>query len=463
VKSSRRANVQRYHASEDVLKDWSSNTRILLGFALGAGSGLAANLLWYGNPRLTWFLDQVSAPIGDVFIRLIFMIILPLIISALILGVTGLGDLERLRRLGIRYLLLTALMATVMVGAACLFELLIKPGTHVSPTQRAAMATRYGVEAALDEAQAKQFKGVLPALVELIPDNPVRHLASALTVHDEGHGLPSVLIFSLFLGVAILVGPAKETEALERFFRSLFAVSMNVIGFAIRLTPFCIIFVAFDLTARLGLDLLASLSMYLLTFLLVWLFAFAVVFPLCVRWLAGRSPVRFYGQVRSAFWFAFVTSSTSATYPIALRTATEKLGISDSRARFVLTLGAVANQSGSAIFLAVSSLFLADIFGIPLSGAQRMEVFALSVAAAFATPGVPGGNLPLLATFCLLFGIPPRAVAVVVSVDRLLDMGVTTVNVVGDLVVAAVLGRVRPGRGTVEETGLALAETVEAR
>jgi dicarboxylate/amino acid:cation (Na+ or H+) symporter, DAACS family len=239
----------------------------------------------------------------------------------------------------------------------------------------------------------------------------------------------------------MLAGPAEEVEIVERFLRGLFDVSMNVVNLAIRLTPFCVVFIAFNFAARLGLGLLSSLSMYVLTFFAGWAIAYGVIFPVLLRWLGGRSPVRFYRDIEEPFWFAFVTSSSSATYPLALRTTQEKLGIPESTARFVLTLGSVANQTGSCLFAVVSSLFLADIFGVRLTGTQQLEILALSIAIAFATPGVPGGDLPLLATFCILFGIPPTAVALVVSVNRLLDIGVTTINVGGDLVVASILAR----------------------
>jgi DAACS family dicarboxylate/amino acid:cation (Na+ or H+) symporter len=303
------------------------------------------------------------------------------------------------------------------------------------------------VEAAEDEVRAKEFPGLLPAIVGLIPDNPVRHLGQALTVHDQGMGLPALLVFSLFFSVAILLGPAEVMDVVLRFIRGLFAVSMNIVNLAIRLTPFCIVFVAFNFAARLGFDLMSSLSMYVATFFLGWLAAYAVLFPLLLSLFGGRSALDFYRRIKEPFWFAFVTSSSSATYPLALETAKEKLGIPESTARFVLTLGAVANQTGSTLFAVVSSLFLADVFGVRLSGAQQLEILALGVAVAFATPGVPGGDLPLLATFCLLFGIPTRAVALVIGVNRLLDVGVTTINVGGDLVVASILGRGERGKG----------------
>jgi DAACS family dicarboxylate/amino acid:cation (Na+ or H+) symporter len=422
---------------------WSETNRIVGGFAAGALGGLVANLLLPDDPRLKWVLDQLVAPVGELFLRLIFMMIIPLIISAFILGVTGLRSMDRLRRIGGRYVLLVAGMATVMVGSSILVDRAIKPGRFVSEARRGALAVEYDAEAARDEAVAKEFPGLLPGLVSLVPDNPVLHLSRALTVHDDGRGLPAILIFSLFFSVAMLAGPADQMEVLERFFRGLIAVCMNVVSFTLKLAPLCIVFIAFDFAARLGLELMSSLSMYVVTYFAVCLVAFGALFPIVIWWLGKQSPLDFYRKIKEPFWFAVVTSSSSATYPIALRTSVEKLKLPESTVRFVLTLGTVANQSGASIYVAVSSLFLASIFGVHLTGSQQLELFALSVGFAFATPGVPGGILPLMATVCLLFGIPPRAVALLVSVDRLLDMGGTAVNVVGDLVVAAVLARAK--------------------
>jgi DAACS family dicarboxylate/amino acid:cation (Na+ or H+) symporter len=420
---------------------WSETNRIIGGFAAGALAGLAANVLFPGDPRLKWLLDQIVAPVGELFLRLIFMMIIPLIVSAFILGVTGLRSINRLRRIGGRYVFLVLGMATVMVASAMLIDGVVKPGRFVSATRRGALEVEYDAEASKDEAMAKEFPGLLPGLVSLVPDNPVLYLSRALTVHDDGRGLPAILIFSLFFSVAMLAGPAEQMEVLEQFFRGLIAVCMNVVSFTLRLAPLCIVFIAFDFAARLGLDLMSSLSMYVVTYFAVCLVALGVLFPIVIWWLGKQSPLDFYRKVKAPFWFAVATSSSSATYPIALRTSVEKLGLPESTVRFVLTLGTVANQSGASIYVAVSSLFLASIFGVHLTGFQQLELFALSVGCAFATPGVPGGILPLMATVCLLFGIPPRAVALLVSVDRLLDMPGTAVNVVGDLVVTAVLAR----------------------
>ncbi|HKC26143.1 MAG TPA: dicarboxylate/amino acid:cation symporter [Thermoanaerobaculia bacterium] len=418
---------------------------MLAGFIVGALGGLSVNLLLPHDARVAWLLDQVIEPVGEVFLRLVFMIIIPLIVSAFILGVTGLKTWDRVRSMGIRYVLFVLGMTVVLVGAAELTEAVVHPGRGITAEQRAELSARYGVEAAKDEIEAKEFPGLGKALVGLIPDNPIGHLSRALTVHDNGLGLPAVLIFSLFVAIAILMGPPAEMELLTRFFAGLFALSMNIVTIALKIAPFCIVFIAFGFTARLGLDLISSLSLYVATFFLAWLVAFGVVFPFVIWRFGGRSPLDFYRKIREPFWFAFVTSSSSATFPISLRTAKEQLGIPESKVRFVLTLGAVANQIGSSIFIAISMLFLADVFGVRISGVQELEIYALCVAFAFATPGVPGGNLPLLATLCLMFGIPAPAVALVVSVDRLMDMGVTTINVVGDLVLATVLAKADRG------------------
>jgi DAACS family dicarboxylate/amino acid:cation (Na+ or H+) symporter len=248
-----------------------------------------------------------------------------------------------------------------------------------------------------------------------------------------------LLIFSLFVSLAMLMGPEERVRPLVDFFQAVFSVCTNVAKIALKLTPVCLLFLAFDAAARLGLDLLASLLLFLVTFYAAWLFAFGVAFPISLRFLGGRAPIAFYRQISEPMWFAATTTSSCATFPLSLRTATEKLGLPESRVKFVLTLGMVANQLGASVFLAISALFLADIFNIALTNMMRLEIFALCVGFGFACPGVPGGLMPLLATLCLLLGIPPKAVAIVLSVERIVDIGVTTINVGADLVLASVL------------------------
>jgi DAACS family dicarboxylate/amino acid:cation (Na+ or H+) symporter len=419
--------------------------RILAGLGVGAAGGLVARAA--ASPAgLAVFVRNVAEPVGQVFLRLIFMVVLPLVVSALILGVAQMGDVRRLGRIGLKTLLLTLLFsgASVLIGIGA--ANLVRPGARLSPEKRKAL-----VEATKDKApkaveQAKQAKPLRDVLLDLIPKNPVQEMVGALDGSSPGGGMLAVMFFALMIGIAITVSPGR-TAGLVSALEGLYDVSMVIIGWAMRLAPLGVAALVFSLTAVLGLDLLRTLGLYVLTVVAALAVHAFGVYSLALRFLAGRSPRAFFPAVSEAMLTAFGTSSSSATLPTSLRVAEEKLRLKPDVSRFVLTVGATANQNGTALYEGITVLFLAQVFGVDLTFGQQFVVLLMSVMAGIGTAGVPGGSLPLVVMVLITVGVPAEGIAIILGVDRILDMCRTVVNVTGDLVVASCVDPGRPGGG----------------
>jgi DAACS family dicarboxylate/amino acid:cation (Na+ or H+) symporter len=246
----------------------------------------------------------------------------------------------------------------------------------------------------------------------------------------------AVMFFALFFGVAMIFVPEK-TRTLADFLEGLYAVCMKIIGFAMWLAPFGVACLVFALTARLGLSLVPPLLGFIVTVLLGLALQLAVVYPVVLWLFARRSPWSFFRGISDAVLTAFGTSSSNATLPTALRVAEEDLRLPREVSHFVLTIGATGNQNGTALFEGVVVLFLAQVFHVELTLVQQITVVLMAMLAGVGTAGVPGGSLPLIVIVMQSVGVPGEGIGLILGVDRLLDMCRTTLNVTGDLTIAA--------------------------
>jgi len=426
----------------------SRSARILVGLVLGLTLGLAAGWLFAsGGPlaghvsSLGWWIDEVIQPVGRIFLRIIFMVVIPLILSAIVIGTMEMGDIRTLGRIGVRTLLITVLLSGVSVGIALGLVNILRPGHALSGEKRDALVAAYSGDSQKNIERAGRARPLSQTLLNFIPENPLAEAANAFNPDNPGGGLLAVMVFSLFVGVAMTVAPPERTAALRGVFEGMFEVSMTIIGFALRLAPLGVACLGFAVAARLGADLFVTLGFYTATVLLGLSLHQFVIYPLVLRILARRSPVEFFRGAKDAMVTAFSTSSSNATLPISLRVAENDLGIPPRVARFVLTVGASANQNGTALYEGITVLFLAQVFGVDLSFAQQVVVALMCVMAGIGTAGVPGGSLPLVVGVLLSINVPAEAIAIILGIDRFLDMCRTTLNVTGDLVVAAVVSR----------------------
>jgi Na+/H+-dicarboxylate symporters len=424
---------------------WSRPTLILGGLLLGALVGLWVHHL-VDSPeekaRLAWWLAEVVQPLGRLFIRIIFMVVIPLVFSAIVLGVAEMGDLRKLGRVGLKSVGATFLFSGVGVAIALGVAGFFSPGKSLDPETRASLIAEYGADAAgkvaIGEAKSPP---VAETLLDLIPQNPLTEAVNAFTPNYTGGGLISVMVFSLFFGVALALLPAERGAPLLAVLRAVFDVCLQIIEFAMKLAPVGVACLGFALTSTLGLGLVKTLGAYIGVVILGLALHQFVSYPIFLATLARRSPLAFFRQSREAIVTAFATSSSNATLPVSLRVAEQNLGIPARISRFVLTVGASANQNGTALYEGVTVLFLAQVFGVDLSIGQQCMVALMCVMAGLGTAGVPGGSLPLVVGVLVTIGVPGEAIAIILGIDRILDMCRTALNVTGDLVIAAVVAR----------------------
>jgi DAACS family dicarboxylate/amino acid:cation (Na+ or H+) symporter len=254
------------------------------------------------------------------------------------------------------------------------------------------------------------------------------------------------MVFSLMFGfgLSLITRRSEGSGALVAMLEQVFAVCMNIVDVAMRLAPVAVFAIIFNTAFRFGYGVFGSLFFYVVTVVVGLLIQQFVVYSVLLRTVAGRSPVQFFKACREVYLYAFSTASSNATLPLALDTADEKLKLPPNIARFVLTVGSTANQNGTALFEGITILFLAQVYNVDLTTTQQLQVMVMSIVAGIGTAGVPGGSLPLIMIVMQSVGIPAEGMGLILGVDRFLDMCRTTVNVSGDLVIAALVsGRQR--------------------
>lgn len=423
---------------------WPLHTKILTGLIIGALLGLGLNLLATGrgpdandNGLADWLDTLVYwvEPIGQIFLRLMFMVVLPLVFSALALAVYEIGDLSKLGRMGLMTLAMTAILSgsAVLIGVGLVN--VIRPGDSLPPEVRDRIIDNQQSAAEGRIKQAAQAKPLRDTLVDLLPQNPLQEMVGALDGSSKGNGMLAVMCFSLIFGIAMTATPEK-CAGLVSWLEGLNAVALTVIGFAMRLAPVGAGSLVLVVTAQLGMSIVVTLAWFVGTALLGLVLHLLGTYSLVLKLLSRKNPWQFFRETREAMLVAFGTSSSSATLPTAIKVALENLKLSPRAANFVLTVGATGNQNGTALFEGVVVLFLAQVMGVDLTFAQQFQVVLMSVLAGVGTAGVPGGSIPLIVVVMQSVGIPGEAIGIVFGVDRILDMSRTVVNVAGDLVIA---------------------------
>jgi DAACS family dicarboxylate/amino acid:cation (Na+ or H+) symporter len=403
---------------------------MLAGLVGGLALGIAAHASFPDAPALAAFVDGVTQPIGTVFLRLLFMLVVPLVVSALALGVAGLGDVRALGRIGMRTLVYTVAVSSISVVLGVGLVNLVRPGDGISPELRERLTERAASAPAVTPPKAGMGADFF---VNLVPANPVRAMA-------DGDML-AVMTFALFLGIGLLLTRSEPARRLEDALQGLYDVVMRLLGLVLRMAPLGVACLVFSLTARLGLDVLRQLAAYVGVVLVALGLQQFVVYSVSVSWLGGMSPATFFRGVREAMLTAFSTSSSNATLPTALRVAEEELRLPPHVSRFVLTIGSTANQNGTALFEGVTVLFLAQFYGVALTLAQQLMIVFVCILGGIGTAGVPGGCIPVIAMMLGMVGVPVEGIGMVLGVDRFLDMCRTTLNVTGDLAAAVVVAR----------------------
>lgn len=409
--------------------------KMAIGFAAGLVLGLIAH---YGIGNDGWIkgvVTYVTQPVSTIFLRLIFMLVIPLLFSALVMGVSEMGDVRAFGRVGWRTLAFTVLMSAIAVVLGLVLVNWIQPGAGVDPELAKQLLSENAERAkAIVSDVGNQPKG-LDMLLSIVPDNVVKAAAE--------NGILAVMFFALMVGVGMVLTQSEATETLKRGIQGLFEISMTLIGLVIRLAPYAVFCLMFNMTVVFGADLLSKLASYVGVVVLALALHLFVSYSLALKFIGGWSPMKFFRGAQELMLLAFSTASSNACLPTGLRVADE-IGLPRRVSRFVLTVGATANQNGTALFEGVTVIFLAQFFGVELTLAQQVTVMFVCILGGIGTAGVPSGSLPVVALICGMVGVPAEGIGMILGVNHFLDMCRTTLNVTGDLAVAAVVSRGEP-------------------
>jgi Na+/H+-dicarboxylate symporter len=410
------------------------HNKLLLGFILGVTFGLIG---YYYLPTKEFFFmakfSEVMMFVGATFLRLIFMVVVPLILSALMLGTMELGRGAGLGKVAGKSLMYTLLLSSCAVAIAVVTTNFFKPGVGMT-FDKEALASNAGVMSIQKNVAAAQGKAWFQYIVDLLPQNPIDSAARAFSGE-----IIALMVFALFFGWALSTVIKDDDHPMSKVLDAIFKACMAIIELAMKMAPYAIFGIVFNTAYKMGAGFLGNVAYYVFVVLFGLAIQFFVVYALAIKVIARTSPFGFFKQCQEVYLYAFSTASSNATLPIALECAELVLKLPPKISRFVLTVGASANQNGTALFEGVTVIFLAQVFGIDLSLGQQILVVLMSILAGVGTAGVPGGSLPLVVVLMIQVGVPAEGIGLVLGVDRILDMTRTTLNVAGDLVIAKLI------------------------
>ncbi len=412
-------------------------TKIFLGLLAGAIVGAAANATGVAETALwTGSMLPLLEFVGNAFIRGITMIVIPLVVASLMMGVASLGDIRRLGRIGGRtvgyYLLTTA----VAISIGLVLALLVRPGSRIGPESRDELAREFASAASDRVALAAERPTIWDVLLDMIPANPVGAAA-------DGNLLP-LIVFVLIFGAAVTLVMPERRDTLLNFFGALNDASMVVIDWIMRLAPYAVFALIASVISRFGVDILQSLAVYSLVVVAGLLIHALGTYGMTVGLLARLNPLDFFRRIRHVPLIAFSTSSSNATLPVTMEAAEEDLGVSNGVASFVLPLGATINMDGTALYQGVATVFIAQVYGVELGLGALITIVLTATLASIGAAGVPSAGIITLVLVLQSVGLATEAaagIALILGVDRILDMMRTAVNVTGDLSAAAIIAR----------------------
>jgi proton glutamate symport protein len=369
---------------------------------------------------------------GHLFLALIQMIMLPLVVSSIVLGIAGADDLDKLRKMGLRiapYFLVTTTIA-VLIGLG--LAILIEPGQYVEPQVLAKALINVD---ATEVASKLDNLSIRERIVGLIPTNP---LSAAL---DQS--MLQIVVFSILTGVALASIDSVRAKPLLDIARAVQELSMKIVSWAMIIVPLAVLGLLAQITMQIGLDALVGMSIYVGTVLIGLLLLFSV-YTLIVFTVAGITPSEFLSKIREVQLLAFSTSSSAAVMPLSIKTVVEKFKVQASTADFIIPLGATVNMDGTALYQVIAALFLTQVFGVDLTHGQMLLLVATTIGASIGSPSTPGVGIVILATILANIGVPPSGIALIIGVDRILDMSRTAINVSGDITACIVMDKWLP-------------------
>jgi DAACS family dicarboxylate/amino acid:cation (Na+ or H+) symporter len=413
----------------------SRHTKIFIGLITGATAGVLSNFLFPDSPIIQFFQTYITDPLGKIFLNFLIMMVIPLVFASLSLGVAQIGDLKKLGKIGFKTISYFIVVTTVAVIIGLLLVNIIRPGDYLPATTKTQLMDSFKGQATEIKQTTEKTEFGIQTFVNIIPRNPIAAVAK------PNPDMLALIFFSLIVGIALTLINQEKAAPLIKILEGINDVTVVVINIAMKLAPFGVFALIFSVTSRFGFELLVALSMYVVTVILGLALHLFGTFPVLLKFLSKYNPVKFFKKIETVILTAFSTSSSSATLPTTISVSQTNLGIPSQITGFVLPLGATMNMNGTALFEGVTVLFLAQVFGVNLSLGMQLIVILMSVLTAIGSAGVPSGSIPLLVMVLAMVNIPPEGIAIILGVDRILDMCRTVLNVTGDITCAAYIAK----------------------
>ncbi len=397
-------------------------SKIIIGLALGTVAGFLI------GPEVTFI-----KPIGTIFLRLIFMVIVPLVLASLFVGTQSLGDIRTMGRIGFRTVAFYAVYTLVGAGVGLVLANTLRPGEGLTPEAQQELMASFG-EAAQTRVANVQKPSLGQTIVEVIPKNIVTAMAS------DPPNMLQIVFFAIMMGIGIMLIPGHEEKKklVVDVFDGIFLITLQVINIAIKLAPYAVFALIADVVGMFGFEVLLLLTKYTLVTIGGLFLLFLTYIPL-TYFTTPLNVTGFLKGIWPVMTIAFSTSSSAASLPVMMETCRERLGVSQRIVNFMLPLSITINMNGSALYQAVSAVFIAQVYGIPLTLVDQIVIVLMATLSAIGAPGVPGASFMMLVVVLTQVGIPIEGVALVLGVERILDMLRTTVNIVGDSTAAVVM------------------------
>ncbi len=385
---------------------------------------------------LTWIVANVFDPLGTIFIRSLFMIVIPLVFSSLALGVSNLGNTNTLKTMGLRVLsfyIVTTIFA-ILVGQILIF--VIQPGVGLDQEVMSEAIVR--MESRVDSLAEKSSwvgKSLWPGLVQtIIPKNILREFSNT--------NMLAVIFVSMLFGIGIMfLKNERTTSTLREVLTGITDITIMIVGWVMRLAPYAVAALMASAVFNFGWNILGKVMMYVFVVVLGYLIHFFIVYGTLLKTIVKIPLKEFYKRASNIFLTAFSTSSSSGTMPVTMQTLQDNFGVPKHIVSFTIPIGVTFNMDGTALFEVVAAIFVAQVFGVEITPIGQITLIVLVLITSIGVAGVPGGSLPILMAAMAALGIPPQGIALILGVDRFLDMGRTVLNVTGDTVAALFLAR----------------------
>lgn len=410
--------------------------KIIIGLVLGVLFGLLSSSMGWNDFVIDWI-----KPVGTVFVNLLKLIAMPLVVASLIVGVSSLSDVSKLSRLGGKTIGIYLATTVIAITIGLVTVNVLQPGSYLSTEKRDELKSRYATEAAskTEKADMVTEQGPLQPLVDMVPDNLFKALG-------DNTNMLQVVFFAVFFGIALILLPREKTTYVRGFFEGVNEIILKLVDLIMGMAPYGVFALLASLIAEFAgnnpadaIELLQALSIYSLTVIIGLACMIFIIYPLMFKLFTKFSYARFFKGIAPAQMLAFSTSSSSATLPVTMERVEDHLGVSDEVSSFVLPLGATINMDGTSLYQAVATVFIAQAFGTDLSLSQQLTIVLTATLASIGSAGVPGAGMVMLVIVLESVGLDTAGIALIVAVDRILDMMRTVVNVTGDAAVAVVV------------------------